>query len=235
MTNQINIYCDESCHLENDRINVMTLGGVWCVKDKISEINREIRGIKAKYGINRFAEIKWAKVSPSKKRMYLEMTDYFFDNPDLHFRVLVIPDKNKLDHSAFDQTHDDFYYKMYYYLLREIWSKDYSYNIYLDIKDTHGGDKEKKLQDVLCSYHYDYAHNTIRRVQQVRSHEVELLQIADFLMGAVTYANRGLESSSTKLEIINKIREKSGFTLLKSTYPSEKKFNVFRWESSYGV
>jgi hypothetical protein len=117
--------------------------------------------------------------------------------------------------------------------LREIWQQNFTYNIFLDIKDTHGGDKVKRLHEILCSFHYDYRHETISQVQQVRSHEVELLQLTDLLMGAVTYANRGLDSSCTKLEIINKIKEMSGFTLLKSTYPSEKKFNVFRWESSY--
>jgi len=235
MTNQINIYCDESCHLENDGIKVMGLGAVWCKKERVSIINRELRYIKAKHGISKYAELKWMKISPSKKVLYLELIDYFFDNSDLHFRTIVIPDKTVLDHSAFDQTHDDFYYKMYYYLLREIWQQGFTYNIFLDIKDTHGGDKVKKLHDVLCSYHYDYKHDTISQVQQVRSHEVELLQITDLLLGAVTYANRGLDSSTTKLDIINKIKERSGFGLIKSTYPSEKKFNVFRWEFSYGL
>jgi hypothetical protein len=35
MSDYINIYCDESCHLENDGINVMGLGGLWCNKDKL--------------------------------------------------------------------------------------------------------------------------------------------------------------------------------------------------------
>ena len=235
MNNQINIYCDESCHLENDGISVMGLGAVWCEKDKIGQINRELRAIKAKHGISKYAEIKWSKVSPSKLAMYLELIDYFFGNDDLHYRVIIIPDKNKLDHRAFEQSHDDFYYKMYYYLLREIWQQDFTYNIFLDIKDTHGGDKVKRLHEILCSYHYDYSHDTISQVQQVRSHEVELLQITNLLLGAVIYANRGLNSSTTKLEIVEKIREKSGFSLQKKTYPSEKKFNVFRWESSYGL
>jgi len=171
MNNQINIYCDESCHLENDGISVMGLGAVWCEKDKIGQINRELRAIKAKHGISKYAEIKWVKVSPSKLAMYLELVDYFFGNDDLHYRVIIIPDKNKLDHRAFEQSHDDFYYKMYYYLLREIWQQDFTYNIFLDIKDTHGGDKVKRLHEILCSYHYDYSHDTISQVQQVRSVE----------------------------------------------------------------
>ena len=28
---EYNIYCDESCHLQNDNSNVMVLGAVWCI------------------------------------------------------------------------------------------------------------------------------------------------------------------------------------------------------------
>ncbi len=34
----INIYCDESCHLENDNQKVMVLGAVWCPFEKKDEI-----------------------------------------------------------------------------------------------------------------------------------------------------------------------------------------------------
>lgn len=33
----------------------------------------------------------------------------------------------------------------------------------------------------------------IRKIQQVRSHEVELIELADFLIGAVAYAHRDLK------------------------------------------
>ena len=35
---QYNIYCDESCHLQNDKSNVMVLGAIWCAKEKKQEI-----------------------------------------------------------------------------------------------------------------------------------------------------------------------------------------------------
>ena len=30
LSEHYNVYCDESCHLENDHQKVMTLGAVWC-------------------------------------------------------------------------------------------------------------------------------------------------------------------------------------------------------------
>lgn len=46
MPTTINMYCDESCHLEHDGINVMGLGAVWCDKKHVREINERIREIK---------------------------------------------------------------------------------------------------------------------------------------------------------------------------------------------
>ncbi len=43
MREEFNIYCDESCHLENDLQKAMVLGAVWCSKDKSYEINKHGR------------------------------------------------------------------------------------------------------------------------------------------------------------------------------------------------
>jgi hypothetical protein len=62
------------------------------------------------------------KVSPAKTQFYLDLMDYFFDDDDLHFRALVVPNKSKLRHSEFRQSHDDWYYKMYFDMLKVILS-----------------------------------------------------------------------------------------------------------------
>lgn len=41
-----NVYCDESCHLEHDDSNAMTIGSIWCSKEKVPEINWRINEIK---------------------------------------------------------------------------------------------------------------------------------------------------------------------------------------------
>ena len=92
MTTEYNVYCDESCHLENDGQKAMVLGAVWCPKEKRLEIAERIREIKQKHGLERDFEIKWTKVSPSKLAFYQDIVDYFFDDDDLHFRGLVVPD-----------------------------------------------------------------------------------------------------------------------------------------------
>ena len=46
----INIYCDESCHLEHDKANAMLLGAISCSEREKSRIYSEIRALKEKHG-----------------------------------------------------------------------------------------------------------------------------------------------------------------------------------------
>ena len=228
---EYNIYCDESCHLEHDGINTMVLGAIWCDKEKKTEIFNRIREIKNEYGLSRNFEIKWNKVSPAKKDFYLRLIDFFFDYDDIHFRALVVPDKSVLNHTQFGQTHDDFYYKMYFDLLKVIFIPQNSYNIYIDIKDTRSQQKVEKLTEVLRNNHYDFDKKIIRRVQQIKSHEVELLPLADLLIGAMAYKSRKLSTNSAKLAIIHRIQERSKYSLSCSTLYREDKLNLFFWKA----
>lgn len=229
-----NIYCDESCHLEHDGEGAMTIGAVWCPLDKKDEIFHHIREIKEKHGLSKSFEIKWNKVSPGQLDFYMDIVNYFFDNSDLHFRVVVIPNKQELKHDLFNQTHDDFYYKMYFNMLKTLFDPWCGYNIYIDIKDTRGQHKVEKLHEVLCYNHYDFDRTLIRKVQQVRSEEVELIALADLLTGALSYFHRGKNTSKAKLRLIARIKEGSGYNLTASTLYRENKFNIFVWRSGYG-
>lgn len=227
-----NIYCDESCHLEHDNQKVMVLGAVWCPLDKVREISIRLREIKAKHGMKPGFETKWTKVSPAKQSMYLDLLDYFFDDDDLHFRSLVVPDKAKLRHADFGQDHDTWYYKMFFDLLKVLFTPKNRYRIYLDIKDTRSATKVVKLHNVLCNNMYDFERRIIERVQTVHSHEVELLQLADLIIGAVAYVNRGLCGNAGKDALIARIRERTGYGLTKSTLLKEEKVNLFIWHPS---
>jgi hypothetical protein len=244
MREQINIYCDESCHLENDGQNIMALGAIYCPASKKNEIFERIFQLKKKHNLipkhkkntkeNRaYYEIKWNKVSISKINFFKEIIDYFFDDDDLNFRVLLVPDKQKLDYKRFNHTHDTFYYKMYFSMLKVILNPENGHNIYIDIKDTKSKEKVNKLEEVLRNDKYDYSKEIIKKVQQVRSHEVELIQLADFFTGAVSYVNRNLKSSKAKNLIIEHIKQRSKYSLTKSTLIREEKFNIFIWESKY--
>lgn len=228
-TMEYNIYCDESCHLPHDNVDLMVIGGISCPKEKSEYINKAIRDIKVQNGVYKFAEIKWTKVSESKYKMYEELLDLFFDTSYLTFRAVVALNKSHLNYEKYHLTHDDWYQRIYYLTLREIIDIGNVYHIYVDIKDTKGSAKIDQLKNVLnnvVGYFYD---ETVKNIQLVRSDQIQLLQLADLIIGAVTYSNRGLTTNSSKLKLIEHIEDRSNRTLTKSTPKTEDKINIFKW------
>ncbi len=226
-----NIFCDESCHLEHDKQSVMLLGCIWCPEDKVKENASIIRSLKEKYRSR--GELKWTKVSQSRHTFFIDLVNYFFRSSDLNFRCLIVKNKPLLNHSYYNQgSHDSFYYKMYYYLLNNIISRNNEYEIYLDLKDTKSQSKIDKLREVLCNSFYDFEKRLIPNIQHVRSKELELLQLADFLMGAISYKARNLSANATKFAVVKKISELSNISLTESSPPWERKFNLFFFSPS---
>lgn len=227
-----NVYGDESCHLENDGQKVMGLGAIICPMIHASEINHRLKQLKAKHDMPAGYELKWTRVGISKMAYYADVIDLFAGYKFLRFRSFLIK-KDLIDHSLVPgQTHDEWYYKMYYKMLKPIVEvDDFEYHVYVDIKDTHGYERTQELARILCRGVRDYDGRRITRVQEVRSHEVELLQLADFILGIVVYENRGEYTSEAKQRIIEMFKEKVGVHDLKkcTTYRAHK-FNQWIWE-----
>ncbi len=239
MSQIYNIYCDESCHLENDKIPVMVLGCVWASGGKIRELSQKIREIKSKHNIRPHFEIKWTKVSKAKLDFYIDIVDYFFDEDNLHFRGVLIPDKSVLKHDAFEQTHDSWYYKMLFVMLEPIINPLCKYKVYVDIKDTRSEQKRKLLENVLRNSRYDSVGQIIEKVQQIHSRESGILQLADLLLGAVGYHNRTQAGdlktgggNTGKLEVIRRIQRRTGKSLTNTTWLCEPKFNLLVWHGN---
>lgn len=224
---EYNIYCDESCHLEHDKERVMVIGGIRCPRSARRIIARRIYDVKQEYKIPQYAEIKWNKVSPSNVDYFKALISLFFEIDELEFRAVIV-DKAQLKHEAFNQTHDDFYYKIYYYCLSGLLQPKGENYIYLDKKDTRGTYRISKLKEILSNKNQDFDQKIIRRIQCVNSEELPILQIADLLVGAIGYHNREIPNpSDAKCELISTVQSLSGYSLEKSTLLSEKKLNLF--------
>lgn len=230
---EINIYCDESCHLENDGIDVMVLGALWCPKAIARDVADNIRLIKTENGFRAEKELKWTKVQAKHSKLYSDVVSYFFGHPWLKYRGVIIPHKSELRHSEFSQDHETWYYKMYYTALRFLLTPHDSYFIYLDMKDTHSNERALTLQRVLANSIHDFDFERIRRVQPVLSHQVEQIQMVDLLSGAISYANRDEDqlTSKAKAELISQIRSLSNSTLTESSSYNQKKFNLLKWQA----
>lgn len=223
-----NIYCDESCHLEHDKSPVMVLGCIRFPFEKKDEINNRIKEIKNKYHISLYNELKWTKVSNGRIfDCYEDLINYFFDDDDLLFRALIVDNKQAIRHENYHQTHDDWYYKMYFNMLKVILDPTDSYNIYLDIKDTRSKTKVSKLQEILANNQYDFSRSIIKKMQVIRSNEVQIMQIVDLLIGAISHSLRDITTSIPKQQLIEIIKLKSKYDFTKNTLYREKKFNIF--------
>ena len=232
----INIYCDESCHLElsrksEDKQKSMVIGGIRRDKRYVKQISEDVKEIKEKHGIYKYNEIKWTKVASGKSEFYKEIIKYFFSQDKLEFRCIVFPDKSKFDYSIHD--HEDIYNIMYFLLLKKMIHNDEKYYIYVDKKDTRGSSKFKRLREYLCRTHGDFSMDMVEKIQIVDSRDLQLMQLADLFIGAISYYHRGLSNHdkplNTKQELVNMIEDLSNVDLSKTTSLYNHKFNVFVW------
>ena len=222
-----NLYCDESCPMENRGIPVVAWGAVICEGSAVRNLSRRIRTLKSEHGLAPGFEAKWTKVSPAKFAFYQAMVDLFLSDERLRFRGLVVQDKSLLRHESFEQSSEDWYYKMYCTMLRPVLNQQDRHRIYCDIKDTRSGSKFRGLRKYLAASIGDNGFTCVERVQQIGSHESELLQLGDILTGVLTYANRRLRSSTSKLAIVRSLCEGLGRDTLTLTSPrTAVKFNV---------
>jgi len=217
MSKTFNLYCDESTHLQNDTHPYMLISYVSCAYPQIKQHKEYIKLLKAKHKFK--GEMKWSNISKSQYPFYADVIDYFFAT-DLKFRSVIVA-KSMIDESREGFTYSDFYFQMYYQLIYHKICPDYTYNLYLDIKDTCSQGKLVKLGDIL-----NHA-GSIRNIQFIKSYESYLMQIADILMGAINYHIRGLNTVIAKNKLIEKIQSHASIDLQKSTPKSEEKFNLF--------
>ena len=111
---------------------------------------------------------------------------------------------------------------MYYQLLNYNIDTLCHYNVYLDIKDTLSALKVRRLKEIL-----NVKFGVFRNVQNIRSDESLLMQLADFLMGAISYnVNDEAKANPAKVQIIEKICKHAQLPDLGKTNYSNK-LNLF--------
>ena len=222
------LYIDESCHLENDGMPVMCIGYTKINTAYYTTIKEKIKSIKLNF--KNPTEIKWNSISSSRLPLYKALVDCFFES-DIDFRCILVKYKNQLDHKQFNQgDHDSFYYKLIYLLLQSATNPPSNeYKVFLDIKDTRGKERLKKIDEILQNKYNDKS--PFMEFQHIHSDENILLQLTDLFIGAITFKARGLDkvgnANKAKVELVKYIEQKSGCNLDIGTKPSQSKFNIF--------
>ena len=227
MIKEYKIFCDESNHLSSDKSNLMVIGAISVNSEKVEYINRYIKYLKHKH--NAKNELKWTKLNNNKKDFYQELLEFFFLSRDLKFNAQIVLNKSILNHKQYnDNEADNFYYKMYYYTLLPFLEPKNQYNIFIDYKDTKGGERVKKLNEIIKNSFYG---NIDTQFTIIHSHESQIMQLTDLLIGAISYKNRQdiAHLSEIKRFIIRMIEKFSGLSLDTSTPQWEEKFRLFRF------
>lgn len=219
------IYCDESSHLEHDGSNVMVIGAIRCPADELVSFIKSIKELRRTH--NYHAELKWTKLHSKQFDFYRNIIDLFFDLPQIKFKATVVQEKDRLNHDDFaHKTHSEFYYRVMYYTLRDFIEPKQITRVYLDYMDTQGATRAKKLADVINNKLYGQADLDFFII---RSHESQVIQLCDLLIGAIAYKNRtDIEKTSIiKNKVVEYIEAKLCRALTEGTAPWEEKFNLF--------
>lgn len=222
------IFCDESCHLEHDGSDIMVLGAIHCTAEKAVALNKHIKWLRHQH--NYKPELKWSKLNKHQWPLYRDLIDLVVDDSEVQFKTTVVHNKKVLDHQQYNAgSHSDFYYKMFYYTLRDFLTENSEYRIYLDYMDTLGAEKTRKLCEVLQR---GTEWNLNAKATIVQSYEVQLIQICDLLIGAISYRNRtDIEhKSAIKMQFVDYLESKLGYTLSCGTPWWEEQFNIFQFQ-----
>lgn len=227
---RFDIYCDES-HPDvfwtkaASRARFLLIGGLWLPTEERAAAKQAILDLKDAHGFHQ--EIKWHKVHGGKQDFYAALIDLFMHfGLTLRFRCIAV-EGDKVDMVRFHQDDRELgFYKFYYQMVKH-WLDDFNeYRLFCDEKTNRAGDRLETLRRTL-----DCANLTssVLSVQALPSHEVVLLQLADFLLGmASSRLNESIAPGSTKDLLIQHLERGLGVNRLSPTRKSEQKFNIFR-------
>jgi len=223
------IFCDESNYMLHDGSDIMVNGAIKIDEAQLISAKKHIKYLRHKH--NYHTEIKWTKLLTKQWEFYRDLVDYFFANESMQFKATLVVNKSNADHERYNRDHNEFYYVVYYYTLRDLMDAENSFKVYFDYKDTLGGERVSKLKEVL-------AHKVSKNVKFtiIHSHESQLIQLCDLFVGAIGYANRNdiEKTSAIKNRIVDYLNGKiqqscESECSIHQTKPWEKKFNIFRW------
>jgi hypothetical protein len=219
------VYCDESHQdlMAQKKTNqYIMIGSLWLDASIRNSIKCKIVELRKKYNV--WGEIKWSKISPSKKDFYLELIGLFISyNEKLRFRCIAI-ESSKVNLGWHNHDKELGFYKFYYQLLHH-WIKDLNtYTIFCDAKTNREPTRLKVLSECISASNLTAK---IKFVQALPSHEVVLLQLTDLLLGAASARLNCSTKSTAKLEVIASLEHGLGHQLA-STFLSEDKFNIFK-------
>ncbi len=224
----LSVFCDESWHTTYGATH-MTVGAIICPLPDVRPCAEAVRTLKAKHRLKPDFEVKWTKVSPAKEDFYMELVDLFLRLDHLRFSGATVetgPGSREGGRVSREGIHE----ALGRWLLSAVIRGPYRYRVYLDVNDTRGGARLQRLREAAAAGPSASDRPHVERIQQIRSRESGMMQMADVLTGALAYANRGLGGNAGKTAVVARLRDWLGTGMLTDASAAhDPKFNVVMW------
>jgi hypothetical protein len=205
----------------------MAIGGLWVPESAKAKTTRAIQELRRSVGL--LGEAKWEKVSASHLPAYTSLADFFFECPDLQFRVIVV-DQLRVDLNRFHEGDAELgFYKFYYEMLEKWIEAGNGYLILLDYKQNRGADRYNDLRRILQRRAAKIGAE-ISDLTIIDSKQAPLGQLCDILTGAVAASCcLDVRPGSPKAALVRHIERRVGHPLVRPTpTPGRCKVNIFR-------
>ncbi len=224
------IYCDESrqelFHSPVPGGQYVLIGGIWIKAGERPAHKQAIKALRARHRLH--GEFKWNRVSPSRAEFYKDLVGLFFSR-EIRFRTLVLR-ADELDVVRFHEADNELMFYKFYYQLLHHWILDFNrYRIFVDTKTNRVRNRLKTLQRCLSNANI----SSVVDVQALPSHQIDLIQLADVMIGAVSYKFHKGGSSKARQDVVAEI-ERHLQSEIGPTSRAQEKFNVFRFRPGGG-
>ncbi|MBD2667251.1 DUF3800 domain-containing protein [Richelia sinica] len=246
------IYTDESC-TRADQGPYMLIGGIVCDAETAREIRKAIQILKINNGLNNDFEFHFSQIKPNQVQIYKNLCEIFLefynqkcsykrgiDNIRTYRRVCfegIIITHDKIDHYKFNQGDAElgffrFYYTFLAHVLRKHYFSEDQFHITIDAITTKNPKMVPNLHQRLKDSCLPEVSDPMKTIHRQNSKAELLLQMADVILGSVSFAWNKLPTESSrnidaKREVVQYLENKLGIPLSNPTYFA-KSFNI--WE-----
>lgn len=195
----------------------MVCGGVAISRERRDEIEAAIQNIKTDAVI--VSEMKWSKYrGGARAKAHKAIVDLFFDlisAKKIHFHVLIAHFA-KFDHKYNDgDDHNTSANRMLFQLLLHRVCRFYGRKCLVHVYPDKGNDSADLpgLREVLCAMAYNAygtIPNCVRSIEPQHSHDHNILQMVDIVIGGIAAKLNARATTDHKIELADYILEKAG-------------------------
>ena len=209
-----NLYCDESAIQAG---NYFYIGAIHCSPVRAVRLDRHVEQFRTRTGCVR--EMKWTKVSIRMLSVYKDFVDIFLKDP---YATFVLAQMNKGEHwRGLARSEGSRFLQAYFQFLEKAMWASARYSLYVD-NTTCRRYKWKSMHYALNLP--DIRWGTQRKIIQfsaVDSHQCNLIQLTDVVLGALTSCS----TSNARASLAEYVREQ----VKTPTEFGRPKVNTFSW------